>query len=319
MKTLILSFVILAATCASAATLYLEDFTNTATGTNFNTGWNMGNADASLASLVLDGSGIRTEGWSQSNIAATAVGNNPVAGGTEMGSPFTPFDGGTSKFMYTLEVGSLGLTVADVKTFQMDLRKRDAANRVWFGILVNNKWYFTQNTLVPTLDDGVDPQDYYRYRVPADKMVEINQVWDGATGWGVERNPLNPENVVGPANLTGSESIDGFALLFTTNIAELGNMYIDNVGLTDEAMPAEYIPDVVLELSGAADLDVSFNSVVGVNYQLERSTDGMATWEFAGDPVEATSAAMTFSELGAQPLAGEKVFYRVSVAAYKIP
>lgn len=319
MKSILTALILLTASLATATVLYLEDFANTTAGTNFNTGWNFGNADASLASLVVDGVGVRQETWSQSTIPATPVGNSPVAGTTlDMGTPFTPFNGSTSKWMYTLEVAALGLTVSDVKSFQMDLRKRANANRVWFGILTGNKWYFSQNTLVPTLDDEVDPADYYRYRVPMDKMVEINQVWDNASSWGIDRTPSAADSV-GPANLDGTESIDGFAILYTTWASLTGNMYIDNLAMTDEPVPAGYVPEVVMELPTESDIDLVFDATVGVSYQLERSLDAMSTWEPVGDPVEATSASLSFSDLGGQPAAGGKVFYRVSVASYKIP
>jgi hypothetical protein len=225
---------------AGAADLYLEDFSNTANGTNFNTGWNLGNADALMTSLVVDGSGLRHEAWSQSNLAVLApVGNNPVPGGTDYGSPFTPFNGGTSRFMYTLEVGALNLTVDDVKAFQADIRKRTNSNQVWFGILTGNKWYFSQNTVNTILDDETGDPDYYRYVVPMTNMVEINQVWDNGTGWGVARTALGAD-VVGPAAITGSDMIQGFAMLFTTQIAQTGNMYIDNLGLSSVPEPATY-------------------------------------------------------------------------------
>ncbi|MGC9452131.1 MAG: PEP-CTERM sorting domain-containing protein [Oceanipulchritudo sp.] len=225
---------LLLSTClASANLLYLEDFSNTANGNNFNTAWNWGNADASLSSLVIDGVGVRHETWSQSDIAATPLNNNPVTGGIDMGTPYTPFNGATSRFMYTLEVASLGLTVADVGGFQADIRKNDAVNQVWFGIMSGTTWYFTQNTLNTIINDG-----YHRFLIPATNMVEINQVWDGGTGWGVDRNPIDPLKVVGPASLAPTDPIDGFSLLFTTQIGQLGNFYLDNVALSSVPEPS---------------------------------------------------------------------------------
>jgi len=249
MKNLITLLALTASTVAFGSDLYLEDFLNSSNGTNFNTGWNWGNADASLASLVVDGTGVRHETWSQSNLSSLpAVGNSPVGSGSDMGVPFTPFNGSTSRFMYTLEVASLNLTVGDVKGFQADIRKRDNVNQIWFGIMSGNTWYFTQNTLEPILDDNTGDPDYYRYVIPATNMVEINQVWDNATGWGVDRNPINPDNVVGPASLTATDPIGGFALLFTTQVAQLGNLYIDNVGLS--SVPEPGMSALLVGLSG---------------------------------------------------------------------
>lgn len=235
MKIIPCLILILSTSLASANILYLEGFTNTASGNNFNTAWNWGNADASLASLVIDGVGVRHETWSQSTLAATPLNNNPVAGGSDMGTPWTPFNGATSRFMYTLEVASLGLTVGDIGGFQADIRKNDATNQVWFGIMSGTTWYFTQNTVDTIIDDG-----YHRFLVPATNMVEINQVWDGGTGWGVGRNPIDPGNVVGPASLQPTDSIDGFGLIFTTQIAQLGNFYLDNVALSTVPEPSTY-------------------------------------------------------------------------------
>lgn len=239
-KHLLLLLSLGTATAASANLLYLEDFLNTTSGNNFNNGWNWGNADASLSSLVVDGDGVRTEGWSQSNLSAlTPLNNSPVAGADqEMGTPYTPFNGATSRFMYTLEVAGAGLTVGDVGGFQADIRKNDATNRIWFGLLSDTTWYFTQNTLEPTLDDGVGDADYYRYVIPATNMIEINQVYNGTDGWGVDRNALTDS--VGPANLAAGDPVDGMALLFTTQAAELGNLYIDNVGLSAVPEPSTY-------------------------------------------------------------------------------
>jgi hypothetical protein len=235
MKRILTTLALISTSFAGAADLYLEDFSNTANGTNFNTGWNWGNADALMTSLVVDGSGLRHETWSQSDLAVLApVGNSPVPGGTDHGVPFTPFNGATSRFMYTLEVGALTLTVNDVKAFQADIRKNDVTNRVWFGIMTDNTWYFTQNTVNPAVDSG-----YTRYVVPMTNMIQIDQVWDGANGWGIARTPFD-DNVAGPASLTGSELVQGFGVLFSTNIAELGNFYLDNVGLSSVPEPATY-------------------------------------------------------------------------------
>lgn len=249
MKILTSILILLTSSFAFASDLYLEDFLNASNGNNFNTGWNWGNADASLSSLVIDGAGIRHETWSQSNLSPLApLGNSPVASGSDMGAPFTPFNGGTSRFMYTLEVASLGLTVGDLGGFQADIRKRQNVNQIWFGIMSGTTWYFSQNTLEPTLDDEAGDADYYRYVIPATNMVEINQVWDGGSGWGVDRNPIDVSRIVGPASLSGSDPIDGFALLFTTQAAQIGNLYIDNVGLT--TVPEPRLSALLVGLAG---------------------------------------------------------------------
>lgn len=308
--------IFLTASLLNGAILYLEDFTNVASGTNFNTGWNLDSADPLVAQIIVDGAGLRHETWSQSTIPATAVNNSPVVPGAgetlgDYGSPFTPFNGGTSRFAYTLEVAALGLTVDDIKTFQMDLRKNENANKVWFGIMVENVWYFSRNTLVPIIDDG-----YYRFRVPAGNYIEIDQVFNGTDGWNVGRNPFGT-NVVGPADFDGTEIVEGFAMLFLSPFSMTGNMYIDNLALTDETVPEEYLSPLVIEVPGGTAVEVAFASVPGVRYQLEVSTDGMQTWAFSGDPVEASSSVLTVPA-GSPPAVGEKAFYRISVASYPI-
>lgn len=245
-KCVLCACLLLAASVSHATVLYMETFDNTANGTNFNTAWNWGNADALLTSLVVDGDGVRHETWSQSTIAASPVNNSNVVGGADMGTPYTPFNGATSRFMYTLEVGSLGLTVGDIGGFQADIRKNSAVNQVWFGIMSGTTWYFSQNTVDTIIDDG-----FHRFLVPATNMVEVNQVWDGGTGWGVARTALGGD-VVGPAGLLSTDTVDGYALLFTTQIGQLGNFYLDNVGLSsvpEASTQALLIGSVVLALA----------------------------------------------------------------------
>jgi hypothetical protein len=234
----ILTLLTIACTSVASATslLYLEDFSNTSAGVNFNSGWSWGNADALMSSLVVYGAGVRHEVWSQSALPATGINNFPIAGGSDLyGVPFTPFSGGTSQFMYTLEVASLGLTVSNVAAFQADVRKNTNTNRLWFGIMTGNVWYFTENVLNPILDEGV----LRRYNIPMTNMVQINQVWNGATGWGVART-VEGTNIIGPANFSGSEVIEGFALLFSSHAAETGNLYLDNFGLVAVPEPSTY-------------------------------------------------------------------------------
>jgi len=220
---------------ASAQILYLENFDNTANGTNFNTGWNWGNADANLSSVVLDGTGVRHEPWSQSPNTPAAIGSNPVPAANNMGVPFTPFNGATSRFMYTLEVASLNLTFDDVKAFQADFRKNMNTNQVWFGLMTGNTWYFINNAIEPVVDTGV----LSTYTAPAVNFQEINQVYNGTDGWGIART-VTPGNILGPATLTGTETIEGFGVLFTTQIAQLGNIYMDNFALLAIPEPSTY-------------------------------------------------------------------------------
>ena len=237
MKTVLTLLAFACTGIASASSLlYLENFANTAAGVNFNTGWSWGNADAQMTSLVMNGSGVRHETWSQSALPATGINNFPIAGANDIyGVPFTPFNGGTSQFMYTLEVAALSLTVGDVAAFQADVRKNTNPNRLWFGIMTGNVWYFTENVLNPILDEGV----LRRYTIPMTNMVHINQVWDNGTGWGVART-VEGTNIVASANFSGSEPIEGFALLFSSNGSEIGNLYMDNFGLIAVPEPSTY-------------------------------------------------------------------------------
>lgn len=78
-------------------------------------------------------------------------------------------------------------------------------------------------------------------------------------------------------------------------------------------VPVPAVPAGPAIVPAGADLDVTFASVVGLSYQLEASTDGMASWAPTGGTEISTGLPITLTAVGATPAAGEKIFYRVSV------
>ena len=88
------------------------------------------------------------------------------------------------------------------------------------------------------------------------------------------------------------------------------DMVIDNFSIS--ALPADPdAPVAVIALSGANDISVSFQSVEGVNYLLEFSDDGMATWSSTGVSGVGDGTTMTLTDTGGRPDAGSSSFYRV--------
>jgi hypothetical protein len=79
------------------------------------------------------------------------------------------------------------------------------------------------------------------------------------------------------------------------------------------APPSLIVPvGVGVGMSGA-DVQLTFNSESGQNYQILVSSDGMLNWAPVGTPTPGTGGPMTLSHSGGKPAAGGKVFYKVEV------
>ena len=95
-----------------------------------------------------------------------------------------------------------------------------------------------------------------------------------------------------------------------STIDQTQGVYFDNYTAT-QALSDPDAPVIVIALSGGSDIDVSFQSINGVNYLLEYSEDGMATWNSTGVSGTGDGNTLTLTDTGATPIAGSAVFYRV--------
>lgn len=122
-------------------------------------------------------------------------------------------------------------------------------------------------------------------------------------------------------NLTGSEIITGYALYARTAnpidsteyAGSAARVRLDQmqVTVTDPASPVAPV-GVSLAISGASDMDLSFESVPSQCYELEKSVGDAASWDTIGDIQAGTGGTLSFQDAGAEPAAGGKVFYRIA-------
>lgn len=94
-----------------------------------------------------------------------------------------------------------------------------------------------------------------------------------------------------------------------------GTGMIDNLTITHTASAPIIIPTgVAIQFAGGSDVELSFDSVAGQSYQMEKSSGDLASWLPVGDPVLSVSGGvLTLQDAGGKPGSGDRVFYRVSV------
>jgi hypothetical protein len=123
---------------------------------------------------------------------------------------------------------------------------------------------------------------------------------------GVGRNPVLPEFAL-PATATPAGVVTGFGFLY--NMSGQGNVVVDNYTVYSAPPPPPVLEIVV---ASGTDPEISFDSVDGVSYQLQKnSTLDSLTWEdVPGQSVTGDGTEKTLSDPGAVT-PGTKVFYRV--------
>ncbi len=142
-------------------------------------------------------------------------------------------------------------------------------------------------------------------------LTVINWITGGFVG-----NVLDADLSDNPTTtLTGTEAVTGYAVYADTESLAGGDARVRLnemiVTVQDPAQPPQ-APGVQVAISGGSDMELSFDSLSGQYYELEKSIDSMTTWDTILDLQNGTGSTLTFEDTGSAPSSGDKVFYRVA-------
>lgn len=234
---------------------------------------------------------------------APALNNSPAESG-DLGVFVFTINSVFKVVFYTREY--TGISAEDIGTVSWDMVSRGTGGSYNVLLKVAGEWYTPAATFsMPTALLWT----HYSVDIPAASWVRL----DGLDP--EDNSTLEPATVLiradgTPVGALPSGPVQAFGILLDSMLNN--NTAIDNYRIYSAGAVTAPVA-VGMAVAGDA-AEVSIDSEADQYYQLQVSTDGMATWSDLGYPQPGTGGTLVLADPAGKPASGSNVFYRVVVA-----